>query len=368
MEIKKIKGKRVWFISDTHLGVRNNSNDWIELIRDYFFNWFFPLVRSHYKEGDILIHLGDYFDSRQSLNLKVLNLGIEIAEEISKIFEDGTYIIAGNHDIWGKTSNDVNSLKCLKWIPNINVIEEPQSFLISGRSFFFMPWRKDHSTEEKTLESSDPHDVLCCHTDIRGLKFNRYVKIEEGSDISKFSKFNKVYSGHIHYSQRSGNINMVGSPYQITRSDINNPKFITLLDLNAMEEEIFYNEHSPKFKKINFKDLLDYTLEEANSFFSNNFVDVMIDPSISLGNYLSALTDLITSQRTLNFQLYDPNNVSSLQEQILDSDGSHFNVMDFIKEYINKTEDDDSIKQKMILSFKKLHSLVSKNHEDPDNL
>jgi hypothetical protein len=94
----------------------------------------------------------------------------------------------------------------------------------------------------------------------------------------------------------------------------------------------------------------------------------MIDPSISLGNYLSALTDLITSQRTLNFQLYDPNNVSSLQEQILDSDGSHFNVMDFIKEYINKTEDDDSIKQKMILSFKKLHSLVSKNHEDPDNL
>ena len=368
MDFKKINGKRVWFISDTHLGVRNNSNEWIDLIRDYFFNCFFPIVRKNYRKGDILIHLGDYFDSRQSLNLKVLNLGVEVTEELSKIFEDGVYIIAGNHDIWGKTSNEVNSLKCLKWIPNVNIIEEPESFLISDRSFFFMPWRKDHTTENETLDSSLPHDVLCCHTDIRGLKFNKYVNIEEGSEISKFSKFGRVYSGHIHYSQKSGNINMVGSPYQITRSDMNNPKFITLLDLNNMEETVFYNEYSPKFKRISFNDLLEYTLEEANSFFSNNFIDVMIEPGIALGNYLSNLTDLVNSQRTLNFQLYDPNSSLSLQEQIIESDGSHFNVMDFIKEYINKTEEDDRIKDKLISSFNKLHSLISKNDQDQNIL
>ena len=26
---------RVWFITDTHFGVRNSSNEWIEIIRDY---------------------------------------------------------------------------------------------------------------------------------------------------------------------------------------------------------------------------------------------------------------------------------------------------------------------------------------------
>ena len=34
------KIKRVIFITDTHLGVRNNSNDWIDIHEDYFKNWF----------------------------------------------------------------------------------------------------------------------------------------------------------------------------------------------------------------------------------------------------------------------------------------------------------------------------------------
>ena len=45
---KNIGAKRVWFITDTHLGVRNNSNEWIEQIREYFFDWFFPLIKKHY--------------------------------------------------------------------------------------------------------------------------------------------------------------------------------------------------------------------------------------------------------------------------------------------------------------------------------
>ena len=73
--------RRVWFITDTHFGVRNSSNEWIEIIRDYFFQWFIPLVKENYRPGDVLIHLGDWYDSRQSVNLKVLNLGVDVAEE-----------------------------------------------------------------------------------------------------------------------------------------------------------------------------------------------------------------------------------------------------------------------------------------------
>ena len=49
MSSKRLKNpdaKRVWFITDTHLGVRNNSNEWLDQTRDYFFNWFFPLVEN----------------------------------------------------------------------------------------------------------------------------------------------------------------------------------------------------------------------------------------------------------------------------------------------------------------------------------
>ena len=136
--IENKKAKRIWFITDTHLGVRNNSNEWIDSIREYFFDWFFPLVRENYRPGDVLFHLGDFFDSRQSINLKVLNLGIEVTEELSAIFKDGVYIIIGNHDIWGKTNNEVNSLKSIKWIPGINIIEEPESIAILDKKILLL--------------------------------------------------------------------------------------------------------------------------------------------------------------------------------------------------------------------------------------
>ncbi len=356
--MKNEQVKRIWFITDTHLGVRNNSNDWIENIRDYFFNWFFPLVKENYRPGDILLHLGDFFDSRQSINLRVLNLGVEIAEEMSRLFEGGVHIIVGNHDIWGKNSNEINSLKSIKWIPGIKIYEEPLSTNFGSRSFFLMPWRKDHEEDSKTLEEANPHDVLCCHADIRGLKFNKYVMNEEGSDVTKFEKFQKVYSGHIHYSQIVGNINMLGSPYELTRSDMDNPKSIWLLDLDTMKEKRFVNNHSPKFKRFNFEDILESTPEQLEPEFRNNFVDILIDPVMSLKAPLSLLTDVLTTQKSLKFHPYDPNQANSLSQQIIDTEGKQFNVLDFAKEFVDNLDEPQEIKDKMYNSLVKLHTIV----------
>ena len=362
--ITNTEARRVWFITDTHLGVRNNSNEWIEQIREYFFDWFFPLVRNNYKKGDVLIHLGDFFDSRQSINLKVLNLGIDVAVEFSEIFQDGVYFIVGNHDIWGRTANDVNSLKTIKWIPGITVFEEPKSVILNNKKFFFMPWRKDHEEEISTLESSLPHDVLCCHTDIRGLKFNRYTTVETGANTEKFTKFGRVYSGHIHYAQKHDNINMLGSPYEITRSDMDNQKSITMLDLDTMEETVFINDFSPKFKKIFFSQILESTIDQLDPIFRNNFIDIMIDPIMSLKAPLNILTDAITSQRSLKFHPYDPDQSNNLSQQMIDADGRQFNVMSFIKEYVSALDKDEETKEKLVNSINKLHQLVITQNQD----
>ena len=194
--------KRLWMISDTHLGIRNSSEEWIEIMRKYFYEWFIPLVRKNYKPGDILLHLGDVYDSRQSINLKVLNLCVDIFGELSKIFNDGIFIIVGNHDIFNKDSNVINSLVSLKWIPNINIIEEPISIKFGKRSSFMMPWRATENISAELLSNTAPHDYLFCHSDINGLSFNKYTKIEKGISASKLDNFRKIYSGHIHYAQK----------------------------------------------------------------------------------------------------------------------------------------------------------------------
>ena len=77
---------RIWLISDTHIGCRSNSVLWLSLIEDYFFNFFIPLVKKEYRPGDVLYHLGDVFDNRQSINLAAQHLGIRVFEELSTIF------------------------------------------------------------------------------------------------------------------------------------------------------------------------------------------------------------------------------------------------------------------------------------------
>jgi hypothetical protein len=350
--------KRVFFLTDTHLGVRNSSNEWIEIIGAYFNEWFIPMVKENYRPGDVLVHLGDVYDSRQSINLKVLNLGVDVFEKLSEIFKDGIYVIAGNHDLWGKNSNDINSLKSIKWIPGVTIFEEPETLILGDKKFFMMPWRKDHEAEEDTLEKTKAHDYLCCHADIRGLKFNKFVEVDHGADIKKFKKFTSVYSGHIHYAQRVKNINMLGSPYQLTRSDMENSKGITLLDLETGKETFFENNFSPKFKKFFFNQILDMTPSEVESAFSNNFVDVMIDPKMALTAPLNILTDLVTSQRKISFHPHDPDQVNGLSSVIYSTEGKNFDVMDFVKEYVSGLEYDKDTKNRLVGSIEKLYKIT----------
>lgn len=354
--VENLGARRIWFITDTHLGVRNNSNEWIDSMREYFFDWFFPMVEKEYQEGDVLLHLGDWYDSRQSVNLKVLNLGIEIAERMSEIFSDGIYVLIGNHDIWGKSTNDINSLKSIKWIPNFTIFEEPETLKLGTKTFCMMPWRKDAEAESETLDSFDVHDYLCCHTDIRGLKFNRYVNVEKGINIDQVKKFGRVYSGHIHYSQKSDNVIMLGSPYELTRSDMDNPKFILRLDIESGEEIAFRNNFSPKFMKCFFNDILESTPTELNEKFANNFIDVMIDPKMALRAPLNILTDEIETARKISFHPFDPDKATGFAAQMYDSSGKQFNVMEFIKEYISMQEYDEDTKNKLLVSLTKLYS------------
>ena len=134
--MQRINAKRIWLISDTHLGVRSNSREWMDIIEDYFRNFFIPLLEKEGKPGDVVVHCGDVFDSRQSINLYVLNKGISIFEDIAKIMP--IYMIIGNHDIFMKYTNEINSLKVFRNVENITVFEEPTHRMFSDKKMFFL--------------------------------------------------------------------------------------------------------------------------------------------------------------------------------------------------------------------------------------
>jgi len=178
---------------------------------------------------------------------------------------------------------------------------------------------------------------------------------------TKLENFNRVYSGHIHYSQNFGKIRMLGSPYQLTRADAENTKAILLLDLQTEEETLFKNTFSPQFKKYSFTDILQTPLGELVDKFSNNFVEIAIDPEIAVKTPLGIMSEMITSPLKMTFLPLNANDnqLDQTQEILFGIDGKNFSVMDLVEEYVktlgNMTDLD---KSKIVKALNKVHTQV----------
>ena len=61
---------KIAIINDTHAGVKNGSDIFLDYSERFYENIFFPYL----KENNItkILHLGDYFDHRKYINFKVL--------------------------------------------------------------------------------------------------------------------------------------------------------------------------------------------------------------------------------------------------------------------------------------------------------
>ena len=99
---------KIALISDTHFGVRGDSQLFHTNNKNFLDNVFFPYLEKH--NIDKFIHLGDLVDRRKYINFQTANrLREDFLEPLyNKNIE--TYIIAGNHDTYYKNTNDINAL------------------------------------------------------------------------------------------------------------------------------------------------------------------------------------------------------------------------------------------------------------------
>jgi DNA repair exonuclease SbcCD nuclease subunit len=344
--------KRAWIVSDTHFGARSNSVEWLDEMMDWFENDFIKRIENEYKPGDILIHCGDVFDNRQSVNLLVLHRAIGLFEKLSKIFNDGIYIIAGNHDVMRKTSNDVSSLDCLKYIPNVHIIKEPVIAEFGTKTALFMPWRTDDEAERECLKEFEVHNCnyLFCHTNIRNLRFDSRRDVEEGLMLDDINKFQRVYSGHIHWGQRRGNVTMVGNPYQMTRSDAGNSKGFYLLGIESNSEIFFENNYSPKFVRIYLNKYMERTVGDLKKECNNNRVDLYVPSHYLMKYQINPIIDILSEiTKKLEVIPYEADLYEEEAEGSLSDEGS-FNIISLCERYIGSVKTIESETKERIMS------------------
>jgi hypothetical protein len=100
---------------------------------------------------------------------------------------------------------------------------------------------------------SSKSQICFGHFEIAGFEMDKGNVCEHGLDKKQLSKYDVVLSGHFHHKSTDGNITYVGTPYEMTWSDYNDPKGFHIFDTNTRELDFVKNPHT-MFNKIVYDD------------------------------------------------------------------------------------------------------------------
>ena len=290
---------------------------------------------------------------------------MDLFERLGEILP--VHVICGNHDIWAKKTNEITSIDTLKWIPNVQVYTDPVEYVWNDRKILLMPWRRDSEHEAETLADFPQTDIVFCHSEVRGIYLNSKVKNEHGTETNIYDKYTRVYSGHIHFRQEKNKLLMVGVPYQLTRSDRDNPKGFDLVNLEDMEETFFENHISPKFLRYNIKALYDMPLGKFKEQIENNFVDLFVPSQIATTNALSQLVNEIQHiSRKLEPNIYEEDSyidkdfydINEIEEMY-----KNYNILNLCNMYIDGMKHDEELSLKLKSKLKQLYTQCAYNYD-----
>ena len=274
---------KIWIISDTHFGKKNgNIEKWLKIMRDYFFEFFIPILEENVKNGDILVIAGDVFDNREAIDMRATTLAVDVFEKLASILP--VHTLVGNHDCFHQSVSHINAIASIRNIKNVTYYDTPTKIEYNNKSILFMPYQND-TLAEKEILIKNKADILFCHSDLNGCKtqLNPYRPLNKSLlEIEDFESFKYVYSGHIHIRQENKNHTFVGSPYHLDRNDIGNTKGIYIHNTKNDKVTFIENDYSPEFKKLEI--VQEEDLKIIKKLKSQDIVDVSISNTLLVNN------------------------------------------------------------------------------------
>lgn len=371
---------KILVIGDTHLGLGypNSVDKWFKTHQEYFENFLIPLIENEITQDDIIIHCGDLFDNRSVVPINILNYAQYLLERLASYCP--IHILIGNHDLYTKASNDVNTVKLYKYIPNITVYEEPTKIDFMGKSILMLPWVEKRKDQIEILKKFSGCDYLFCHSDLNGAKMHLNSvahKNLDKIDVEEFGGYKNVYSGHIHITQRSKNFTFVGNNFEMDRNDINNQKGIFILDAIDGSERFIPNTISPRFKKVYIRKEEDIELLDGIS--TKDYIDLFISNSLLInnrklrrklegmlesGNFASVeyLDDLAIEKHEKLNESDEIEDETEIEQGVVPT--IQLDYTEMIREYINSQKyDSDKIKNGVIQEFNEVVRVYDESYK-----
>ena len=281
---------RLAILNDTHAGVRNSSDVFIQYQEDFYSKVFFPYLI----ENDIrhIVHLGDYYEHRRFINFKALSANRK--HFLDKLREYGMTmdIIPGNHDTYYKNTNELNSLKELlgHYMNEVTIVQDPTVMDYDGLKLGLVPWICQENEKEITdFLANCKADVVGGHFELSGFEVMRGMPMHGGMSADALRRFDLVLSGHFHAKSNQGNIHYLGSQMEFFWNDCGDAKHFHILDTDTREllpvrnpitlyEKIYYDDEKNDYNEMQL-DYLDHkfvkviVINKTDSFTFDRFLD-----------------------------------------------------------------------------------------------
>lgn len=341
---------KIALISDTHFGIKKSSRPFLKSQIRFFKEEFIPYLNQNFI--DTICILGDLFDNRNNINVYMKNEVFNLFK--NHLYPFKIYIFPGNHDIYYKTSIEVNSLKFLGKFENVNLIEEIEVKNFDNKKVLFVPWQIDYNDFRKRVAEKNTHcDVCLGHFDIIGFPFNSSIICQKGLQSDLFLKnYTLTFSGHFHkrhiHKQKDREVIMIGSPYELTRNDKGDKRGFCILDLDNLKYDFVNSKKTIKFIDVK------YPKKVTKRRIKGNVVDIQVDYDIGKSSD-DAIQEYI--QKIESFEPVYPPNVH-LNHNLFEKEEMSYEVKS-ITELIN-----DYIQNLDIDNKEEVHSMINELYKN----
>lgn len=325
-------------INDTHCGVRNSSEIFLDNAEKFYSTVFFPYL----EENNIkhILHLGDYYDNRKFINFRALHRNRKMFLSELRDRSITMDIICGNHDTYYKNTNELNSLKELlgHYMDEVRIIHEPTEIQYGDVTFGLVPWiAPDNEAQAMNFLRTTKATHIGGHFELNGFEVTKGVEMTHGMETSGLERFDAVYSGHFHTKSSKNNIHYLGTQLEFFWSDANDPKYFYVFDTETKKLTGVLNPHT-LFKKIYYDDTKEDYLQYDLSDIEGKFIKVVVINKTDLFTF-DRFIDRLQSRKIHELKIAE-----SFQEfigdNVADSDVSLEDTSSLLSSYIDAVETD----------------------------
>lgn len=321
--------KKIAMFTDIHFGKHHSSSvhngDCLNFIK-----WF--CERAVDEGADAIGFLGDWFETRSSINVATLNAGDAGIEMLSQLGLP-IFFIVGNHDMYHRHSRKLFSTISFRKFPNVHLISEPTWVNDS----LWLPYLFEPEYDKFANAIQDASAVYG-HLEFKNFFVTGYnTLMQHGPEASRFSKPKKIFTGHFHKRQANGNVVYIGNPFGMDFGDSGDyERGMAIYDLNT-DDVRFINwdaVEAPKYLKVKLSDIIDDRWEPR----PGSKIRCVADVEISYTEAQALKDEMVEVFQLREFLLEEDRSASKslLQGEDLSEEDSSFDELHSIDELVVK--------------------------------